>query len=140
MQNMRLSSVFSLLGISIKEQKKLLNKSIEDLWGKGVACFLKEDDRGAIENFENLLLIIDKSNVKYYPAFFYIAHSYRILLKTKGLNEVEANRMFACYEICLEEQRSAINNSTNREIKKFIERKMKTRPLEYVDIWLDKTD
>ncbi len=139
MLNVSLSSVFSLIGTSIKGRKKHVNNEIDTLWEKGVACFLKEDDRGAIENFENLLLIINKKNVKYYSSFFYVAHSYRTLLKTQGLNEIEANRMFECYETCLE-QGTTVNNSTSREIKKFMERKMNTRPQEYVDIWIDKTD
>ena len=123
------------------QQKQMEDNKIQSLWQHGVSSFLDEDDRDAIANFEKLLLLIDKNNPKYRNANFYIAHSYRVLLKTKGLTKVEGDRMFECYEAYFDvSPLGPINQADDHELGEFLKRKRKSRPAKQVGNWLDTSD
>ena len=138
---LNIGSFFSFVVLSLfGQQKQITTNNIEELWERGIACFLNEDDRGSIIYFEKLLLFIDKKNSKYNPSCFYIAHSYRVILKTQGLSNAETNRMFECYDLYLDSQPTLMGQTKNQEVKDFIERKKKAMPVGEFKKWRELSD
>ncbi|MEO6302491.1 MAG: hypothetical protein ABIP51_04905 [Bacteroidia bacterium] len=138
---LKISSIFSFIILTVMgQQKETNNLNVQTIWEKGVTCFLNEDDKGSILNFEKLLLLIDKKNPKYSAALFYIGHSYRVILKSEGLTSVEADRMFECYTAYLSFPLTIFNVETNKGVEDFLERKKKNRPANNVKKWKDSTD
>ncbi len=138
---LKISSFLSFLFLNTMAQEKLTDSgNAQTIWEAGVSCFLGEDDRGSIANFEKLLLIVDRNNPKYSAALFYIGHSYRVILKNEGLTKTEADRMIECYELYLDFPVTILNSETNKNVTAFLERKKKSRPVTQAAKWKDTTD
>ena len=137
---LKLSYFFSFIILSGTCQQNQLQFDMDDLWAKGVSCFLNEDNRCSILYFEQLLHLIEPDNAKFNPANYYIAHSYRSILKTTGLNKTEADRMFECYRFYLDAPVTLMNEEQNKEVEIFLERKRKSQPTDGSKKWIDKTD
>lgn len=138
---LKIGSFLSFIFLNVTGQEKLFETAtVQSIWETGVACFLNEDDRGSVFNFEKILLMVDRNNPKYSASLFYIGHSYRILLKKEGLTKTEADRMMECYKLYLAFPTTEFNAETNKNVEAFLERKNKSRPLNQLLIWKDSTD
>ena len=116
---------------------KVLEKEPDNIaahWYCGVGYFQNGKDRKAIEDFEKVLPLVDKSRGQYFGCNWYIGKAYRILLRTEGLTYAETDRMFECYEEYLRLQPNA---EDSKEIREYVDRKKKRRPGPNVEIWMD---
>jgi tetratricopeptide (TPR) repeat protein len=103
-------------------------------WYSGIGNFKNAKDRKAIENFERVLPLLDKGSGQYFSANWFIGKCYSNLLRIEGLTYTETDRMFECYE---EYIRLQPNAKDSKEIREYVDRKMKRRPSDNVKKWID---
>jgi tetratricopeptide (TPR) repeat protein len=103
-------------------------------WYAGIGNFKHGKDKKAIEHFERVLPLINKSSGQYYSANWFIGKSYSNLLRTEGLTNTETDRMFECFEEYLRLQPNA---KDSQEIREYVDRKKKRRPGDNVKKWID---
>ena len=116
---------------------KVLEKELNHLganWYSGVGSYKNAMDRKAVERFERVLPMLDKSRGQYYSANWFIGKSYSNLLRTEGLTNKETDRMFECFEEYLRLQPDA---KDSQEIREYVDRKKKRRPSDNVEKWID---
>ena len=104
------------------------------IWYSGIGNFRGGQERKAIERFEKALALLDKNSGQYFSANWFIGKSYSILLRTEGLTYDETDRMFECYKEYLRLQPNA---DDAEKISEYVERKMKRRPSDNVELWVD---
>jgi tetratricopeptide (TPR) repeat protein len=117
--------------------KKVLEKEPDNVganWYSGIGNYKNGKDRKAIENFERVLPLLEKSSGQYFSANWFIGKSYSNLLRTEGLTYTETDRMFECYE---EYIRLQPNANDIKEIREYVDRKKKRRPSDNVKVWMD---
>jgi tetratricopeptide (TPR) repeat protein len=116
---------------------KVLEKEPDNIganWYSGIGNFKNAKDKKAIENFERVLPLLDKSSGQYFSANWFIGKCYSNLLRTEGLTYMETDRMFMCYEEYLRLQSNAKDSN---EIREYVDRKKKRRPSDNVKKWID---
>ena len=116
---------------------KVLEKEPDHLganWYSGIGNYKNAKDRKAVEHFERVLPMLDKSSGQYYSANWFIGKSYSNLLRTEGLTYKETDRMLECFEEYLRLQPNA---KDSQEIREYVDRKKKRRPSDNVERWID---
>jgi tetratricopeptide (TPR) repeat protein len=84
-------------------------------WYSGIGHYKNAKDKKAVEHFERVLPMLDKSSGQYYSANWFIGKSYSNLLRTDGLTYKETDRMFECFEEYLRLQPNAKDSREIRE-------------------------
>lgn len=116
---------------------KVLEKEPDHIganWYSGIGNFKNAKDKKAIENFERVLPLLNKSSGQYFSANWFIGKCYSNLLRTEGLTYAETDRMFECYEEYLRLQPNARDS---KQIREYVDRKKKRRPSDNVKKWID---
>jgi len=132
-----INSKGKIRGRGINSSKSFRKKTPDNIganWYSGIGNFKNAKDRKAIENFERVLPLLDKSSGQYFSANWFIGKCYSNLLRTVGLTYTETDRMFECYE---EYIRLQPNAKDSKEIREYVDRKKKRRPSDNVKKWID---
>lgn len=136
----------SQLGVCLIQQKKykeadavlakVLAKdkaNFSALWYSGVSKYSTKQYSDAVSFFEKVLPLLPKDSPQYPSAYWFIGKSLSGMLKTEGITEAQAGRMFESFEQYLQLQPNAHDAA---KISAFVTAAKANKPKTITDKWV----